>query len=149
MYVPLESNRTLNAYLKQKHGLTNVQWNRDAQDGAGAPPAESIAMYQQIKKGDNILALNHETHESTAKQVRECEPARARVHNQARIRSTSDAILAPLHSTCPPQALPKDRRQVHGRWQVHEDAAAQVQGHGQARQARRQVSRPRQSCPSP
>lgn len=64
-----ESNRTLNAYLKSKHGLTNVQWNRDAQDGASAPPADSIAMYKQIKKGDNILALNHETHETTAKQV--------------------------------------------------------------------------------
>ncbi|EKM77491.1 hypothetical protein AGABI1DRAFT_108021 [Agaricus bisporus var. burnettii JB137-S8] len=47
-----------------------VIWNLDSGDSVGAAPDESKARYNQAAQGNSpILALNHETHESTVKDV--------------------------------------------------------------------------------
>lgn len=64
-----ETNQTLNDYVWNKHRLHVVDWSIDSGDADGASVEQSIKTIEDsILQGGHIV-LNHETHESSIKQV--------------------------------------------------------------------------------
>lgn len=93
-------------YIRQKYGYRIIQWSDDSGDGNGVAPSTSIAMYNKFNKGESHLVLNHETHESSVKQV---APAAISAFSKKGIKSvTADkcigATTSPYKVRTKPQA---------------------------------------------
>ncbi|KAF5342263.1 hypothetical protein D9611_002138 [Ephemerocybe angulata] len=71
MRPPYGSYNDLVLDVSRQRGQAVVLWDFDSEDSRGATPEESIQIYQDAinEHPTEIMALNHETYATTAKQV--------------------------------------------------------------------------------
>jgi hypothetical protein len=55
--------------LNEKHGLVVIDWNEYSGDADGATVAYSENQYDHMKAPEQVIVLNHETHNTTAHEV--------------------------------------------------------------------------------